>query len=155
MLEEQTGTLKNMQDSLYSPCIQYMYGTSQQPVEPEENTIGTAQLWDRLLAWGARALESPFQTFLMVGSGTEDASVLLYNKRIYFRLFSTSHLSNHFTGFWGSFSDIFEAIICVLAVSNTTAEPGAWKFQSAFIGRFCDSVRHVLYVYVGAKQGAF
>ena len=63
MLEEQTGTLKNMQDSLYSPCIQYMYGTSQQPVEPEENTIGTAQLWDRLLAWGARALESLFRPF--------------------------------------------------------------------------------------------
>lgn len=128
MLEEQAGTLKTLQDSLHSPCNNIcMEHLNKEPVEPEESRLvlhgcGTVCL---------PGVQEPWKAFSELSHGG------LRNRRclssalrlkICFRLSSTSHLFNHFTGFLGPFSDT-EAIICVLLYPTRLLSQGRGNFS--------------------------
>lgn len=135
--------------TVHTICMGHL---NKEPLEPEENTIGTAQLWDRLLAWGARALES----LSLSHGGLRNQRCLssALRRRIYFWLFSTSGMSNHFTGFFDLFLTSWKQSFVSCCIQHDCWARGV-EISVCLHRRFCDSVRHVLYVYVGAKQGAF
>ena len=129
-----------------------MYGTSQQRTSrTRRRNDWYCTFVESFACLGRVSLGKPFQTFLMVSSGTEDASFLLYDwESIFdcFRLPICPIVSGFLGLFWTSFEQSF-----AFCIQHDCWARGV-EISVCLHRRFCDRVRHVLYVYVGAKQGA-